>query len=254
MELRPLHRNGHDGAAASPDRVRAQNGNGVAHNASTSGETKGLLPAGCNGQSRPSGQIVEVEMEAACTQREINPVSQIRGELNEFVFWKVKLWMIIVFIFFFFAFGLGLALYLSTVIYDDKDEKFDAAMFQVPLFANGTFQLTNQIFTEELLSPSSNQSRALASELQEKLADLYRSSPALGRYFSTAEIYGFRNGSVIAEYRLRFLMPVEHKELLKFTLSREMVFNVFRQFLYDQETDDAGPEYIDPLSLNMFYG
>lgn len=60
-----------------------------------------------------------------------------------------------------------------------------------------------------------------------------------------------RNGSVIAEYQLKFVMPAEHDQLEKFTLSREVVFNVLRQFLYDQETEETEPMYIDPVSLTM---
>lgn len=47
-------------------------------------------------------------------------------------------------------------------------------------------------------------------------------------------------------------MP-EDDQLRNFTLSREMVYNVFRQFLYDQEPNDSGPTYIDRLSLTMFW-
>lgn len=61
-----------------------------------------------------------------------------------------------------------------------------------------------------------------------------------------------RNGSVIADYQLKFLMPEEKQDQLrKFTLSREMVYNVLRQFLYDQESESESM-YIDPISLNMF--
>lgn len=63
-----------------------------------------------------------------------------------------------------------------------------------------------------------------------------------------------RNGSVIVDYQLTFLMPEENQDQLRnFTLSREMVYNVFRQFLYDQEAESA-PTYIDPVSLIMFLG
>lgn len=62
-----------------------------------------------------------------------------------------------------------------------------------------------------------------------------------------------RNGSVVADYQLKFLIPEEEKDWLRnFTLSREMVFNIFRQFLYDQEADPAQPLYIAPDSLRMF--
>lgn len=61
-----------------------------------------------------------------------------------------------------------------------------------------------------------------------------------------------RNGPVIADYKLTFLMPEEQQdELTNFTLSREMVYNVFRQFLYDQDPDESNSMYIDPVSLNM---
>lgn len=62
-----------------------------------------------------------------------------------------------------------------------------------------------------------------------------------------------RNGSVIADYTLTFVMPEEDQELLKnFTLSRDMVFNVFRQFLYDQSLQETEPTYIERSSLTMF--
>lgn len=51
-----------------------------------------------------------------------------------------------------------------------------------------------------------------------------------------------------------FVMPEEDQEQLRnFTLSREMVYNVLRQFLYDQEYDVSRPMYINPLSLKMSF-
>lgn len=44
-------------------------------------------------------------------------------------------------------------------------------------------------------------------------------------------------------------MPEEHGQLTNYTLSKEMVFNVLLQELYDQEPDD--PLYIEPTSLTM---
>ena len=56
---------------------------------------------------------------------------------------------------------------------------------------------------------------------------------------------------VSASFRLSFLMPAEEQsELKRITLSREMVYNVLRQSLFDQEvTTDR--RYIEPGSLNM---
>lgn len=60
------------------------------------------------------------------------------------------------------------------------------------------------------------------------------------------------DASVTASYRLRFLMPEDERgQLANFTLSRETVYNVLRQFLYDQESGESGPLYIDPASLSM---
>lgn len=61
------------------------------------------------------------------------------------------------------------------------------------------------------------------------------------------------NGSVIADYELTFVMPEEEQDLLtSFTLSRNMVYNVFRQFLHEQGLLESDPMYIDASSLNMF--
>lgn len=68
-------------------------------------------------------------------------------------------------------------------------------------------------------------------------------------------ISALRNGSVIADYKLTFHIPEEEKdELRNFTLSREMVYNVFRQFLYDQDSAASEPMFIDHDSLRMVSG
>uniref|UniRef100_A0A3Q0T160 SEA domain-containing protein n=1 Tax=Amphilophus citrinellus TaxID=61819 RepID=A0A3Q0T160_AMPCI len=115
--------------------------------------------------------------------------------------------------------------------------------------------MPNQLFTVDLANISSSKGQALAAELGTKLTDLYKSSPALGRYFSEAEIHAFRNGSVIADYKLTFRLPEEEKDQLRnFTLSTEMVYNVFRQFLYDQDSPESEPMFIECDSLQMVSG
>ncbi|XP_045560095.1 capZ-interacting protein isoform X5 [Salmo salar] len=160
-------------------------------------------------------------------------------------------WMILIFLIFLILLVIGVSFALCLVIHDDADEKYNPTLFVLPRCFNGSFKLTNQIFIPELLSPASNQSKALSSQLREKLSDLYSSSPALSRYFSSVEISDFRNGSVVADYRLGFLMPLNNAELEQFTLSREMVYNVFRQSLYDQDPELNHPLYIHPASLDM---
>ncbi|XP_029923028.1 TPA-induced transmembrane protein [Myripristis murdjan] len=254
--------NGNEGAAHShSDEVTASNGDGLTHNTSQRADTcenHSETCPGSNGDTHPSGHAAEAQdpllptvMVNANTHQQTSAVCKIKSELNEVIFWRIRLWMAIVFLFLIILAVIAISLVLCTVIHVDVDEEYDRSLFKIPRFFNGSFQLTNQVFTAELLTPSSNQSQALSAELQEKLANLYKSSPALGRYFSEAEIYAFRNGSVIAEYQLKFVMPADHDQLEKFTLSREVVFNVLRQFLYDQETEETEPMYIDPVSLTM---
>ncbi|XP_031719520.1 TPA-induced transmembrane protein homolog isoform X1 [Anarrhichthys ocellatus] len=224
IELQAIRENGNDGATYSPnERMAAGNGDGGASRIPAATERDGLL----------FGQM--------------NSLWRISRE-------RVRLLLIIICIVVVICAVIGISLAVCAAIHVDGDENFDSSLFTVPRSFNGSFQLPNRVFTEELSTLSSNESQALAADLQEKLADLYRSSPALGRYFSKAEIQAFRNGSVvIAGYQLTFVMPEEQQDQLRnFTLSREMVYNVFRQFLYDQEADESGQMYIAPVSLNMF--
>ncbi|XP_044059137.1 TPA-induced transmembrane protein homolog [Siniperca chuatsi] len=259
IELETITTNGNDGTAhLSNERVTAGNGEGEIYRMPDATERDGLLSVqttGSNGETMPSGYAAEPQRNLGntYTPREISSVCRIKRELNEVIFWKVRLWMAIIFIFLLIFAVILISLVVCSAIHEDVDENFDSSLFEVPLYFNGSFQLPNLVFTEELFTLYSSESQALAAGLEEKLADLYRSSPALGRYFSKAEIYAFRNGSVITDYQLTFLMPEEQQDRLRnFTLSREMVYNVFRQFLYDQELDESGRMYIDPVSLNMF--
>lgn len=249
IELQTITTNGNDGDHVSKDGVPAGNGSGPAHRIPEATERDVLLTEQpSNGEIMSSGHAAETQR-----NQEKSSVCRVKDELNEVVFWRVRLWMVIIFVFLLIFAVIIISLALCSTIYEDVDEKYDASSFNVSRSFNGSFRLPNQVFTEELLTLSVSKSQALATDLQKQLADLYRSSPALGRYFSEAKIYAFRNGSVTADYRLTFLMPAERQdELRNFTLSRKMVYNVFRQFLYDRETDESEPMYIDPLSLKMF--
>lgn len=44
-------------------------------------------------------------------------------------------------------------------------------------------------------------------------------------------------------------MPEEHKQIIRYTLSKEMVYHVLLQQLYDQDAGDS--LYIEPTSLTM---
>ncbi|XP_073347028.1 TPA-induced transmembrane protein homolog [Pagrus major] len=245
----------------SDGRVKAGNGDSVVCEIpDEAAETDVLLAGqtnGCNGETVPSNHAAENQRNQETPQESF--VCRIKRELNEVVLesksskCKIRLWMIILFIISLITTVIIISLAVCSAMHEDPDENFDPLLFKVPVYFNGSFQLPNLVFTDELLTLSSNESQTLATGFQEKLADLYRSSPALGRYFSEAEINAFRNGSVMADYQLKFLMPEEGQDQLRnFTLSREMVYNVFRQFLYDQEPNESEPMYIDPVSLKMF--
>ncbi|XP_047449882.1 TPA-induced transmembrane protein homolog [Mugil cephalus] len=210
--------------------------------------------ANSNGETHPSHHSAQGQssLENNSTPHEESAVSRVKRELNERVFMKVRLWMILVMIVVLIIVVIIISVAACSANHTDVDDKYDPSLFVVPQGFSGNFKLPKQNFTTELLDINSTQSRALATELQNELADLYRSSAALGRYFNTFEIKAFRNDPVTADYSLTFLLPKEQlDELRNFTLSREMVYNVFRQFLYDQEPAESGPLYVDPVSLQM---
>ncbi|XP_059187945.1 TPA-induced transmembrane protein [Centropristis striata] len=263
IQLQDIRTNGNNGATYLPnEQVAAANGDSIPDPKSLPTEREGLLyvqSTGCNGETVPSGHAAEarINLENIYNPQENSALCRIRRELNEELCPRFRLWMALIFIFVIIGAVIGITLAVCSLIHEDKDDNFDRSLFKVPRYFNGSFQLPNlqsNVSTEELLTLFSNESQAL-TDLQGKLADLYTSSPALGRYFSKAEIYPFRNGSSIADFQLTFLMPTEKQDQLRnLVLSREMVYNVLRQFLYDQESDESEAMYIDPASLKMFLG
>ncbi|KAF6724901.1 TPA-induced transmembrane-like protein [Oryzias melastigma] len=166
--------------------------------------------------------------------------NRVCKELNKKVFWKVRIWMAVVFIIILIPVVVVISFAICAATYVDKDEVYDSSLFTIPQYFNGSFQMSSVSLQE-----------GADIDLQQKLADLYKSSPALGRYFSEAKIYPSRNASNVVNYQLRFVLPEDQREELRnFTLSNEMVQSVFRQFLYDQDQDSAST-YIIPVSLIM---
>ncbi|KAI1893640.1 hypothetical protein AGOR_G00125790 [Albula goreensis] len=179
----------------------------------------------------------------------------ILSYMNRVVVCGLRLWMILVLILLLItALVITLSLVLYSVLYEDEDDTFDHESFVVPMFYSGTLSLVNQNFSANLPSALSNQSLALSNQLKEKLSHIYSSSPALGRYFSEVGMYIYRNGTITAHYWLKFLMPLDHEELVHYTLSQEMVYNVLRQHLYDQEVNTDQFLYIDPATVYMEVG
>ncbi|XP_061733989.1 TPA-induced transmembrane protein [Nerophis ophidion] len=245
MEMQTIRNNGSD-AAGHQMATATGNREGHTHRGPYSAETGRLLEAQCNGGSveiKSAGRVL------ALRDPQGSAICKMKKELKEVVCWKIPLWMLLLFLLVLIVAIILIALALCPALHQDVDEKFDPSTFNIPRLFKGNFSLLDLPFSDDLLVPSSNQSQALSHVLQGKLTVVYSSSPALSRYFSEAEVHAFRNGSVVAEYRLTFLMPEQQQEqLTRFTLSREMVYNVLRQSLHQQEDRGA---YIDPLSLTL---
>ncbi|KAK7882926.1 hypothetical protein WMY93_029100 [Mugilogobius chulae] len=284
IELQPVA-NGNDAGAAYVNRQDCVNG------LETGGETEKLLSEDCvdsGATRRPtdtkqfSDNCVDVPANGGASKtknvsedcvdgpavRRIDPekdaldgppkeeeksvVDQIKEELNYKVCKKVPMWAVLVIIFITVLLLIFASLTLCRVTYEDPDEKYDSSKFDASRSFNGSFELRNIESVEKPRNMVSMLNQPLTLELKNMLDDLYESSPALGRYFSKSEINNFRNGPVTASYTLKFKMPSkEEGELTHFTLSREMVYNVFKQFLYDQAVEDSHRIYIEPASLTM---
>ncbi|KAK6485823.1 TPA-induced transmembrane protein [Huso huso] len=184
-------------------------------------------------------------------QNETNRGKQRCRSRSRYVFWKCKLWMCILSVFILLAIATVIGLVLYSVVYVDEDEKIDKTLYVVSRYYNGTLRIVNQEFTPELLLPKSQKSEFLSGQLKDMLSRLYSSSPALGRYFVNAGLNSFSNGSVTAYYWLKFEIPSEHSKMIKYTLSEEVLVNVFRQHLYDQELEENRNLHIDPSSLSL---
>ncbi|XP_048016406.1 TPA-induced transmembrane protein [Megalobrama amblycephala] len=168
----------------------------------------------------------------------------LKTELNEVVVWKLRLWVVILLIFLVIALVIGISVIVCAVIDDDGDENYDKSSFVVERFFRGKFTLDNSSTSYSL------EKETLLEQLEQKLTGVYSSSPALERYFSNATINHLQDTT--AQFKIKFMMPSEHEELVRYTLSLKMVKNVLVQHLYDQDTGD--PLYIIPTSVSMELG
>ncbi|XP_016101705.1 TPA-induced transmembrane protein [Sinocyclocheilus grahami] len=174
-------------------------------------------------------------------QRELR---RVKRELNEVVVWKLKLWTLLLLIFIAIALIIGISIIVCAVVHDDEDEKYDKSSFVVARFFRGNFTLDANNFT------SDSQDEETMIELEQQLMEVYSSSPALERYFNSVTINNLQDTT--AQFKLQFMMPLEHEELIHYTLSLKMVKNVLLQHLYDRDAGD--PFHIIPTSLHMEVG
>ncbi|XP_035390247.1 TPA-induced transmembrane protein isoform X2 [Electrophorus electricus] len=224
MELQPLSGLPGNSNTAGEDQMTPRNGTCSNHNAASNTENSCLLPT------------------VQCWRE----LARVKKELNEEVFYKLRLWMIILMVVIVIAVVIFLAVLLCAVYREDEDELYDPSSFVVPHLFSGNFTVHNQSFMLDA-PPQSPADHTLLTQLQQKITDIYCSSHVLKRYFSRAETKPARDGTV--GYELLFLMPEEHTQLVRYTLSREVVYSVFLQQLLEQHGED--PLYIQPSSLSM---
>ncbi|CAL9683833.1 unnamed protein product [Knipowitschia caucasica] len=218
------------------------------------GEMDSLLQGSgsANGNAVVSNGEPDIEAPKVPDKKKNSAVLQIKKELREKVCKVVPMWLILVLIFLVVILIIFISLALCRVIYEDPDERYDPTQFDALRNVSGSFRLPNLNSTEELLNMTTSMSRALAAELESKLDEVYTNSSALGRYFMRSHIYQFSSVPVQAWFLLLFRMREEEGgQLSRYTLSRELLYNVLRQFLYEQEVGPSHHMYILPSSLNM---
>ncbi|KFQ22952.1 TPA-induced transmembrane protein, partial [Mesitornis unicolor] len=67
------------------------------------------------------------------------------------------------------------------------------------------------------------------------LTDIYSSSPALGRYFRSAQVVDFGNESSTVFYQLQFSVPPSTEGFMENTMNPDFIRNVLRQNIYDED-------------------
>ncbi|XP_067896972.1 suppressor of tumorigenicity 14 protein homolog [Heterodontus francisci] len=169
---------------------------------------------------------------------------------NKIIYWKCKMWMLIV---------LAVAIFTALLIIvitgiratsiDDDFLDPNLKIYGTPRYYIGSVKISKHSFTPELMIPQSKNYLSLSKLLSIMLWQLYNSSPALGYYFVDSGVFSFSNGSVTAYYWLQFALPKEHDLLIKYTLSAEMLMNVLRQHLYTGRT--AENMEVEPSSVTL---
>ncbi|KAM7066133.1 TPA-induced transmembrane protein isoform 2-T5 [Acridotheres tristis] len=161
------------------------------------------------------------------------------------VFWKCRLWMVITTIFLVIFLVILISLVLYSNIYIDEDDYWDPD----ELLSSGNFH--NFSGTLELMCglphfPSEN--------ITNWLTEVYSSSPALGRYFRSAQVISFSNESSTVIYQLVFSVPPSTEGFMENSMNPDFIRNILRQNIYDEDTLSPGTSEcvrlkLDPTSL-----
>ncbi|XP_052473189.1 TPA-induced transmembrane protein [Carassius gibelio] len=247
LELKPIQVVCDNNNASSDQTIEVIPGNGTCsdHLRSERNEVSPLLSTPQvtenNSEQHVDGGVDADSLTRPKWSRELR---RVKRELNEVVVWKFKLWTVLLFIFITIALVIGISIIVCAVVHDDEDEKYDKSSYVVARFFRGNFTLDANSFISN--SPDEETMR----ELEKQLIEVYSSSPALERYFYSVTINNLQDTA--AQFKLQFMMPLEHEELIRYTLSLKMVKNVLLQHLYDRDT--GAPFYIKPTSLHMEVG
>ncbi|XP_014802897.1 PREDICTED: TPA-induced transmembrane protein isoform X1 [Calidris pugnax] len=164
------------------------------------------------------------------------------------VFWKCKQWMVIITIFLVIFLVILISLIIYSNVYTDEDDYWDSDA----LLNSGNYR--NFSGTLELMCGLPH----LSSEnITKRLTDVYSSSPALGRYFRSAQVVYFSNENSTVLYQLEFSIPPLTEGFMENTMNPDFIRNVLRQNIYDED-DAFDPEIsecdrlkLDPTSLTL---
>ncbi|XP_064000075.1 TPA-induced transmembrane protein [Pogoniulus pusillus] len=94
-------------------------------------------------------------------------------------------------------------------------------------------------------------------DITKRLTDVYSSSPALGRYFRSAQAVHFSNETSTVFYQLEFSVPPSTEGFMENTMNPDFIRNVLRQNIYDEDdtfnpgTSECDRLKLDPTSLTL---
>lgn len=123
-----------------------------------------------------------------------------------------------------------------TYVDEDENDTFELSSSKTFLLV---LKLPEECVTEE----------ELPDLLTERITDVYSSSPALSRYFTSAELMDFSGENATITYQLQFGVPSEEDSFMKYMMSEELVLGVLRQDVHDQSVSGCESLGLAPGSL-----
>ncbi|XP_057553856.1 TPA-induced transmembrane protein isoform X2 [Hippopotamus amphibius kiboko] len=160
---------------------------------------------------------------------------------NKNLIGKCKLWMVLASVLLGLIMVISISLCLTGVTYVDEDENEI-----LELLSNKTFLVMLKI-PEECVTEEK-----LPDLLTKRLTDVYRSSPALSRFFTSVEILDFSGENATITYHLQFGVPSEDHSFMKYVMNEELVLGVLRQDFHDQNVSGCETLGRDPASLWLY--